>query len=175
MGSTDKVRPTIHRSRACCCHPLFMTTTVEAPDLLTLPEVASFLGLHRATVNDMVLSRRLPARRRRGHWYVAKPDLERFAASYQRPSNAPQPRDRRLISEGGWTILSCLVDWDEATTAELDRVVDLHIGNIRKQLNLLSAAHLAERTNDSSWVATDEGREADLIKRSTSRPSSVVS
>jgi|BarGraNGADG00212_1021973.scaffolds.fasta_scaffold06442_2 excisionase family DNA binding protein len=152
-----------------------MTTKIEAPEFLTLPEVASFLGLHRATVNDMVLSRRLPARRRRGHWYVEQSDLERFAATYQRPPNAPQPRDHRLVSEGGWTILSCLVDWDEATTAELDRVVDLHIGNIRKQLNLLSAAHLADKTDDCFWVATDEGREVDLIKRSTSHPWSEAS
>ena len=148
---------------------------VEAPEFLTLPEAARRLGVHRATVNDMVLSHRLPARRRRGHWYVAQSELEQFAAAYQRPTNAPQPRDHRLISAGGWSILSCLVDWGDATTAELDRVVDLHIGNIRKQLNLLSAAHLAERTNDNSWVATDEGREANLARRSTSRPWPVAS
>jgi excisionase family DNA binding protein len=142
-----------------------------APDseFLTLPEVASRLGIHRATVNDMVLSRRLPARRRRGHWYVPIEAFEQFQATYRRPRNAPAARDERLISEGGWEILGCLVDWDDATTAELDRVVELHIGNIRKQLILLAASGLAERRSDGSWVPTAEGREADSKMRSASR------
>jgi excisionase family DNA binding protein len=145
-----------------------MTKAADYPELLTLPEAARLLGVHRATVNDMVLSRKLPARRRRGHWYVPREDFENFAATYHRPSNAPTARDERLISNGGWQILSFLVEWDDATTAELERVVDLHIGNIRKQLNLLAAADLSERRSNGSWMPTDQGREVERM-RSTSR------
>jgi len=98
-----------------------------------------------------------------------------FASSYKRPSNAPTPRDERLISDGGWRILSFLVEWDSATTAELGRVVELHIGNIRKQLNMLEVAQLARRDKNNVWRPTVEGREADLERRPTSMSFEIAS
>lgn len=104
------------------CDALLVALHEDAEvELLTLPEVAEALGVHRATVNDMVLSRRLRARRRRGYWYVARDDLEAFAATYVRPPNAPRRRTRTLVSDGGWRLLALLVEWNEATVAELDR------------------------------------------------------
>jgi excisionase family DNA binding protein len=145
------------------------------PDMISLPEVARVLGVHRATVNDMVLQRKLRARRRLGQWYVPREEMLQFAATYKRPSNAPVPRDERLVSESGWEILSLLVEWGDATTAELDRIVGLHIGNIRKQLNLLAASHLAERSSENTWSPTAEGREADLLKRPASSALDIAS
>jgi hypothetical protein len=145
-----------------------MVSESDVANLVPLTEVAKVLGLHRATVNDMVLQRKLKGRRRNGRWYVRRDELTQFAATYERPSNAPVPRDERLISEGGWKVLWLLVEWGDATTAELDRVVDLHIGNIRKQLNLLAAAGLAISSHDNVWRPTDQGREADLARRPAS-------
>ncbi len=124
----------------------------DAPDLVGLPEAAQVLGVHRATVNDMVLSRRLRARRRRGHWYIERELLEQFASTYQRPSNAPPPRPARELAASAGEILNLLRQWGDATVAELDEVLDLHEGNIRKQLRLLEARGLVERLGDGRWV-----------------------
>lgn len=119
-------------------------------EFVGLTEAAERLGVHRATVNDMVLSRRLRGRRRRGQWYVDLRELEAFAATYVRPPNAPRPRGRS-ISDAGQEILALLCEWGDATVAELGEVVSVHEGNIRKQLRLLEARGLAVRDELGTW------------------------
>lgn len=133
----------------------------EVSDFLTLNEVAAALGVHRATVNDMVLNRRLRARRRRGHWLVDRTEFTNFAATYQRPPNAPPRRNSRsLVSENGWQVLALLVEWSEGSVAEIDRGLDLHEGNIRKQLRLLESEGLVCRDANGSWSPTAAGQQA---------------
>src|SRR4051812_5746599 len=132
-----------------------MAMVERADEVVGLTEAAAVIGVHRATVNDMVLSRRLRARRRRGRWVVDRQELERFAGTYQRPANAPEPRDPSELSETAVHLLSLLVDWGDATVAELTEVIRVHDGNVRKQLRILMARELAEREDSGSWRATD--------------------
>jgi len=117
-----------------------------------LPEAGERLGLHRATVNDMVQDGRIPARRVGAHWYIEADDLERFASTYERPRNAPRrlPRPVQPSSE----ILTLLGEWGSATVPELHAVVDMHEGNIRKHLRIAEAQGLVERDEYSRWSLT---------------------
>jgi excisionase family DNA binding protein len=131
---------------------LIMTAELDpVRKYVSLPEAAAVLGVHRATVNDMVLSRRLRARMRRGRWYVDQTDLEAFAATYERPSNAP-PRRPDNLSPGGKEVLELIREFGEATVSELNEIVQLHEGNIRKQLRILMARGLVERSDDGRWT-----------------------
>jgi excisionase family DNA binding protein len=124
--------------------------------LIGLPQAAERLGLHRATVNDMVHEGRIPARRIGPHWFIETGDLERFASDYRRPRNSPRrlPRAVKPSAE----ILALLGDWGSATAAELREVVDMHEGNIRKHLCIAEAQGLAERDEYSRWAVTAAGR-----------------
>lgn len=126
--------------------------TRSRPVPIGLPEAARRLGLHRATVNDMVQSGRIPAERVGAHWYIAEPDLDRFAAAYERPRNAGRrPAPALLVSA---EILDRLADWGEASVQELAAVVDLHEGNIRKHLCIAEAKGLAQRDGSGRWSLT---------------------
>jgi len=118
-------------------------------ELVGLPEAARRLNLHRATVNDMVQAGRIPAQRRGPHWFIERQDLEEFAATYERPRNAPRrfPREPEVSSK----ILECLAEWEEATVAELAAVVDMHEGTIRKHLCMGEAQGLVARDEYSRW------------------------
>jgi excisionase family DNA binding protein len=124
--------------------------------MVSLPAAAERLSLHRATVNEMVQSGRLPATRVGAHWFVARTDLDAFAATYRRPRNAPRriPRKPLVAPE----ILATLADWGDATVAELAAVIDMHEGNIRKHLCLAEADGLAERDEFGRWSLTSAGR-----------------
>ncbi len=124
--------------------------------LVGLPEAATRLGVHRATVNDMVQAGRIPARRVGPHWFIQESDLRQFAQTYQRPRNAPRRLPRAPVVSP--EILTFLAEWGEATVAELAAVVDMHEGNIRKHLCLAEAQGLAQRDEFSQWRATAEGR-----------------
>src|ERR1700704_1040636 len=102
------------------------------PTLVSLPEAARRLQLHRATLNDMVQSERIPACRIGPHWYIAEADLAAFAATYTRPRNAPRRVTR--TPQPAAEILDRLADWGDGTVAELAVVIDMHAGNIRKHL-----------------------------------------
>lgn len=129
----------------------------ERTDLVGLPEAADRLGVHRATVNDMVKEGRLPAERDGAHWLIRRDDLELFAAAYVRPRNAPPQRKHGGLLETTQEVLDWLADFGEATVAELDQVVDLHEGNIRKHLRILEAKDLAVRGPDGMWRLTAAG------------------
>lgn len=128
-------------------------------DLVSLPNAAAQLKLHRATVNDMVNDGRLRGYRIGPHWYVRKSDLVRLQATYKRPKNSP----RRRSGDWGfhWTneILRWLLAWNSATSSELARVIDLHIGNVRKYLAFCEQDQLAERDDYGQWRLTHRGRE----------------
>lgn len=124
--------------------------------LVGLPEAAERLGLHRATVNDMVKDGRIPAHRIGAHWFIRVSDLDCFASSYERPRNSPRrvPRTVQPSAE----ILVLLGDWGSATVPELRQVLDVHEGNIRKHLCIAEAQGLAERDECSRWALTAAGR-----------------
>lgn len=131
-----------------------MATTHENV-LVGLPQAAERLGLHRATVNDMVQDGRIPARRVGAHWYIEAADLEQFAATYERPKNAPRrlPRAVRPSPQ----LLALLAEWGRATVPELVEVVDMHEGNIRKHLCIAESQSLVQRDEYSQWSLTDSG------------------
>ena len=124
--------------------------------LVSLPDAAERLGLHRATVNDMVRSGRIAARRVGPHWFIDERDLASFAATYRRPLNAPRRQQRRPVVSP--EILKWLAEWDDATITELAVVVEMHEGNIRKHLCLAEVLGLAGRDEFSRWRLTPEGR-----------------
>lgn len=136
-----------------------MTGSDLIQELVGLPEAARYLGLHRATVNDMVMSGRLRGYRLGAHWFVRRHDLELFKVHYQRPKNAPSKRVSGA-SARHWTdeILRWLVAWETATTGELERVLDLHVGNIRKYLVLAALDGLVVRDDYGYWTMTETGR-----------------
>lgn len=127
-------------------------------DLVSLPEAASYLELHRATVNNMVINGRLRGYRLGAHWYIRKGDLEVFKRSYHRPkgSTSRGAGETKIY----WTaeLLRWLLHWETATTVELDRVLDLHVGNIRKYLAFAEHDGLVNRDRLGFWSLTDIGR-----------------
>lgn len=127
----------------------------ESGVLVGLPKAAERLGLHRATVNDMVRDGRIPARRIGAHWFIDVDDLERFASSYERPRNAPRRLPRKV--QPAPEILAVLSDWGSATVSELGVVVEMHQGNIRKHLCIAEAQGLVQRDEYSRWTLTSAG------------------
>lgn len=127
----------------------------QEEELISLPEVAERVGLHRATVNQMVHDGRLPAERVGPGWFVRASDFREFRESYRRPPNAPKRapvRPRPSVE-----ILRLLGEWRDASVAELAEVVPMHIGNIRKHLRLAESQGLAYRDDAGSWHLTDQG------------------
>lgn len=129
-------------------------------ELVGLPEVAERLGVHRATVNDMVRCGRLPAHRDGAHWLVRRADLDDFAAGYVRPNNAPSRRDRSMPTSAP-RICDMLREFDSATPAELAVLLGLHEGNVRKHLRLLEVAGLVLRGPDGQWILRTQGGAAE--------------
>lgn len=136
-----------------------MATDQVVGELVGLPAAAELLGLHRATVNDMVITGRLRGYRLGAHWYVRRSELEIFQRAYRRPRSAP--RRKAVETRAHWTneIVRWLLHWGEASTAELDRVLDLHIGNIRKYLTIAEQDGLVIRDDYGWWSLTSRGRE----------------
>lgn len=125
--------------------------------LVGLPEAARILGVHRATVNDMVREGRLAAGRDGARWMIRADDLERFAASYVRPPNAPPHRVRGGLLESSRSVLEWLAEFENASAVELAQVIDLHEGNVRKHLRILETKGLVDRRGDGSWHVTPRG------------------
>lgn len=134
-----------------------MDRDLKLSEMVDLPEAAKRLGLHRATVNDMVLNQRLPGYRLGSHWYLRNDDLERFAATYERPKNAPRRRSKAWGEDWQSEIVRWISFWHSTTSSELDRVLDLHIGNIRKYLTLLERDGFVSRDADGFWKLSDDG------------------
>jgi excisionase family DNA binding protein len=126
-------------------------------DLVGLPEAAQILGLHRATVNDMVIAGRLRGYRLGAHWYVRRLDLETFRRSYQRPKTVPHRKVAEIRRYWTEQLLRWLLHWHDAASAELDVVLDLHVGNIRKYLALAEQEGLVTRDDCGRWTLTIDG------------------
>jgi excisionase family DNA binding protein len=120
-----------------------------------LPEVAERLGVHRATVNDMVRSNRLPAIRLGARWLVDRDDLIRFAETYTRPLNAPDRKPPVTIPPTTPQILALLEEFESASAAELAPLLHLHEGNVRKHLRLLEAVGVVARRPDGEWEISE--------------------
>lgn len=127
--------------------------------MLSLPEAADLLGVHRATVNEMVLTGRLPAERVGPHWVIDENEFNRFRSTYERPKHYTRPKGASQASDH-WVahLLQLLAEWDSATVAELSEVVDLVPGNIRKYLCIAEARGLAVRNEYGDWMLTSGGR-----------------
>jgi excisionase family DNA binding protein len=129
-------------------------TAIETEEATVgLPEAADRLGVHRATVNDMVRSGRLPAHREGAHWRIDRAVFEQFASSYVKPPNAPARRPRGLPTSAP-RLLELLQEFGSASAAELAPLVDLHEGNVRKHLCLLELTGEIRRRPDGEWELT---------------------
>jgi excisionase family DNA binding protein len=115
-----------------------------------LPEAADRLGVHRATVNDMVRSGRLPADRDGAHWRIDREVFERFASTYVKPPNAPARRPRGVPTSAP-ALLELLGEFGSASAAELAPLLNLHEGNVRKHLRLLEHDGQVRRRADGEW------------------------
>jgi excisionase family DNA binding protein len=127
-----------------------MSAIETEEDSVGLPEAAERLGVHRATVNDMVRSGRLPGHREGAHWRVNRRVFEEFAAGYVKPPNAPARRPRGLPTSAP-AVLDLLAEFGSASPAELAPLLGLHEGNVRKHLRLLEHAELVRRRPDAEW------------------------
>ena len=148
-----------------------MTSQIDHDDCVGLPEVAERLGVHRATVNDMVRDGRLPATRDGAHWLVRRVDLDEFASTYVRPSNAPTPRASTLPTTAP-KISELLTEFGSASALELTPLLEIHEGNVRKHLRLMEAAGLVASGRDGQWHLTARG--TDVAERANSRPTTSV-
>jgi excisionase family DNA binding protein len=127
--------------------------------LIGLPQAALELGVHRATVNEMVHDGRVRAIRVGPAWFIDRSDLEALKASYRRPKNSPRPRPSAgAASAWEGAILKLLSDWPEATADELGKVLQLHPGNVRKYLALMKVEGLVS-DELGSWRITEAGRD----------------
>lgn len=127
-----------------------MTAIETAHATVGLPEAADRLGVHRATVNDMVRSGRLPARREGAHWRIDRETFEEFACAYVKPPNAPARRPRGIPSSAP-ALLELLREFGSASAAELAPLLNLHEGNVRKHLRLLEHGGQVRRRPDGEW------------------------
>jgi excisionase family DNA binding protein len=118
--------------------------------LVGLPEVAERLGVHRATVNDMVAAGRIVAARHGSRWMVTRVELERFASTYVRPPNAPSRRDKTLPATAP-RIVELLREFSSASAIELVPFLELNEGNVRKHLRLMEYQGLVARRDDGQW------------------------
>jgi excisionase family DNA binding protein len=125
-----------------------------------LEEAASIVGVHRATINEMVRTGRIPAERIGPHWYIERQIVEEFSRTYQRPRNAPKRMPTNATRER-WTyeLLQLLNSWHSARVDELADFIDLHPGNIRKYLNQAERDGLLSRDTFAVWSLTPEGRQ----------------
>ena len=57
--------------------------------LLTVPQAAARLGLHRSRVFRLVRDGRLPAERHGRDWLIRESDLDAFAAKPRKPGRPP--------------------------------------------------------------------------------------
>lgn len=135
---------------------LMSTQTAIGADYVGLPEAAQVLGVHRATVNDMVLHGRLEAIRDGVQWLIPRANLEEFAASYVRPPNAP-PRRSETLPQTSTDIVRLLADFHSASASELAPFLKVHEGNIRKHLRLMERAGVVRREADGQWFLTAKG------------------
>jgi excisionase family DNA binding protein len=135
---------------------LMSTQTVAETEYVSLPEAASVLGVHRATVNEMVLHGRLEAIRDGAQWRIRRADLEGFAANYVRPPNAP-PRRGEALPQTSTDLVRLLTDFHSASASELAPFLDVHEGNVRKHLRLMERAGLVRREPDGQWFLTPKG------------------
>lgn len=135
-----------------------MSVAASEDEFAGLPEVAERLGVHRATVNDMVRDGRLPAVRSGAHWFVRREHLDAFAAAYVRPPNAPARRTPGLPPTRD-KIVELLEEFGSASALELAPFLELHEGNVRKHLRLLEIARVVRRRPDGEWIlfSPDEG------------------
>lgn len=130
---------------------------LESSELIPLQRAADVVGLHRATLNEMIRDGRLEGVREGPYWYLRADVLERFAQTYRRPKNSPARASRRPVAST--ELLALVGDWGEATVAELARVLQLHQGNIRKHLAIAQADGLAFRDRFGSWQLTETARD----------------
>ena len=147
-----------------------MTWQIDQEEHVGLPEVAERLGVHRATVNDMVRDGRLDAVREGAHWLVRRADLEAFATTYVRPSNAPTRRVSTLPSTAP-EIVALLDDFGSASATELAPLIRIDEGNVRKHLRLMEVAGVVARRPDGQWSLTMSG--TDMAKRADSAMSAT--
>lgn len=138
---------------------IMVTSQDLLDDLVSLPRAAEMLGLHRGTVNEMVNCGRLRGFRLGPHWYVRRSELDLFKEQYRRPKNAPLRRNGQRRAYWTEHLVRWLSAWENASVEELSRVVDLHVGNIRKYLTLGDQAGLFKRDDEGLWRLTDAGRE----------------
>jgi excisionase family DNA binding protein len=132
-------------------------TAIEIEDATVgLPEAADRLGVHRATVNGMVRSGRLPAHRDGAHWRIDREVFERFASTYIKPPNAPARRPRGIPASAP-ALLELLREFGSASAAELAPLLDLHEGNVRKHLRLLEHDGQVRRRTDGEWEIRPRG------------------
>jgi excisionase family DNA binding protein len=128
-------------------------------ELLSLPEVAQRLGVHRTAVNAMVLDGRLAGERHGPYWRVRRDVCDAFVGHYRRPANVPVPqRHPDALPPVAERALGWLVRWGEGTTAELREVMTDAPGNVRKATDILSRRGWAVRDSARVWRPTEAGR-----------------
>lgn len=125
--------------------------------LLGLDQAAKQLGICVKSARQLVADDSLPAIRLADRWYVHADDVTEFARTWEpprraRPAPRPRPENPNRIA-----IVLALADWERATAEELAIAVQIHAGNVRKNLALLEAAGLAERGGDGQWSLTPDG------------------
>lgn len=127
------------------------------PDrLLGLSQVAKQLGMSFERVRRLAESNTLPAIRLADRWLVHADDVAEFAKTWVPPKPVRQVRPRPE-NPNRVAIVTVLADWQRATAEELAVAVQLHAGNVRKNLVLLQAAGFAVRAEDGQWSLTLAG------------------
>ena len=142
----------------------FASSPSPHPTWASTRNIALALGIGQTAARDLVITGRIPGATRHGPaWFVPVDELDKFAATYQRPP-LRQARSSEL-SASQLLILATLVHADRhLAIVDLARAIDLHAGNVRKHTLILRERGFAIREEPiGEWYPTPEGIE--LVKR----------
>jgi hypothetical protein len=120
-------------------------------ELLTTTQAGQLLGVSQGAVRTAILKGRLMGSKVTGVWYVERKELFDW-----------RQRTRHLTPRTGqpWErVASVLVEYGTATADELAQLCELHPGNVRKHLAILSKQGRVHRLPDGQWTLTASERQ----------------
>lgn len=128
-----------------------MSSADTEVQLLTTTQAAQLVGVTQGAVRIAILQGRLMGAKAGGVWYVERQEL----LDWRQRTPPVTPRTRQPWER----VASVLVEYGTATADELAQLCELHPGNVRKHLAILSKQGRVHRLPDGQWTLTASERQ----------------